>query len=77
MAIQRLWGTILAHQRHFGRFTSSINVESAMFYEVHEEECQDLSKVNCEFPDFWKGFSQISKFKKKKRRRRSRNQRSP
>lgn len=26
-----------------GRFTSSINVGSAMFCEVHEGECQDLS----------------------------------
>ena len=33
--------------------------------------------MNCEFPDFWKGFSQISKFKKKKKKKKQQKPEEP
>lgn len=74
LVIKGLLVNVLAHQCKFGRFTTSVNIVSAVFYKVHKKECHlDLARTSPQgtvcFQIFGKDSPKKIKTKKKRKQK--------
>lgn len=78
LVIKGLLVNVLAHECKFGRFTTSANIVSAVFYKVHKKECHlDLAGTSPKGTVCFQIFGKDSPKKIKKKKKGSRKQNCP